>query len=151
MPDFPARHIVLAHAHRLSDPNPEAKKFPDGTIDWGMDARSPRVGWYLQNAKDGTLWNKLLPGEAKVRLDPYENRTTVPTFIIHGTQDYTIPSSVSRELILRLQSWGVECGMNEVEGQGHGFDIVTEETDPQWAYITPGLEFLARHAFAGGE
>jgi pimeloyl-ACP methyl ester carboxylesterase len=148
MPDFPARHIVLAHAHKLSDPNPQARRFPDRTIDWGMDARSPRVGWYLQNAKDGTLWDKLLPGQSRIAFDPYEHRTTVPTFFIHGTEDYTLPPSFSRAMLVQLQNWGVECGMVEAPGQGHGFDTLTEETDPEWEYIYPGLQFLERHAFA---
>jgi acetyl esterase/lipase len=146
MPDFPATHIAMAYAHRLSDPNPDIKRLPDGSVDWGMDPLSPRVGWYLQNAKDGTLWTKLLPGATRRLADPYEHRTTVPTFIVHGTQDHTIPSYVSREMVVRLRNWEVECDIIEAEGFGHGFDVIFEETDPEWdQYIKPGLEFLVQH------
>jgi acetyl esterase/lipase len=112
-----------------------------------MDPHSPRVGYYLQNAKDGTLWNKILPGESRRWVDPYLHRTVVPTFIVHGTDDYNIPLSISRDMIVRLQSWGVECGLVVAQGQGHGFDYLTEESDKEWEYIKPGLEFLLRHAF----
>ena len=147
MPDFRHGLIVLAHAHKLSDPNPDIKKYPDGQIDWGMDPHSPRVGYYLQNAKDGTLWNKILPGESRRWVDPYLHRTVVPTFIVHGTDDYNIPLSISRDMLVRLQSWGAECGLVVAQGQGHGFDYLTEESDKEWEYIKRGLEFLVRHAF----
>lgn len=147
MPDFPQAHIVFAWAHTLSDRNPDVKQFPDGSIDWGMDALSPRVGWYLQNAKQGTLWSSLLTDDTRRLADPYENRTAVPTFIIHGDQEYITPVDVSREMIARLNGWGVECGLIEVEGHGSGFDIFVKESDPEWKYILPGLEFLERHVF----
>jgi pimeloyl-ACP methyl ester carboxylesterase len=145
MPDFPRAHIILAWSQTLSDRNPDVKRFPDGSIDWGMDVHSPRVGWYLQNAKEGTLWSTILPDSTRQMADPFENKTTVPTFIIHGDTDMIIPISISRQMIEKLKSWGVECGFVEAEGQSNGFDVLVEEIEPEWKYILPGLQFIARH------
>jgi pimeloyl-ACP methyl ester carboxylesterase len=146
-PDYPPSHIIFAMSQTLSDPNPKLKRFPDGSLDWGMDVRSPRVGWFIQNAKDGTLWTSIMPGNIRQMADPYENRTTVPTLIVQGTNGHILPIEHTRQMVRKLEGWGVECGLIEAEGEGVGFDFLIEESDSQWQYILPGLQFLARHVF----
>jgi pimeloyl-ACP methyl ester carboxylesterase len=129
MPGFPSIHIAMAYAHRLSDPNPAIKRLPDGSVDWEW-IYYPR-GWDGTYKTPKMLWKKILAGAWRRLADPYERRTTVPTFIVHGTENHTIPSYVSGEMVLRLRNWDVECDIIEAEGFGHGFDFVFEETDPE--------------------
>ncbi|MBC2593962.1 alpha/beta hydrolase [Ruficoccus amylovorans] len=71
----------------------------------------------------------------------FETADVPPVLVIHGTADPTVPISVSRDLVARLQAGGHEVEYLEVKGAGHSFHL-----QPSQADLRPVvLEFLDIH------
>lgn len=53
-----------------------------------------------------------------------------------------VPIELSRELLARLKSAGVRCGMTEVPGEEHTFAAMMEVGSRTWWLQREGFDFL---------
>jgi dipeptidyl aminopeptidase/acylaminoacyl peptidase len=49
-----------------------------------------------------------------------------PSILLHGTTDTAVPISEAREIHAALGKRGVRVELKEIEGEEHGFDLVSE-------------------------
>lgn len=71
---------------------------------------------------------------------------TVPTFVIHGTQDVIAPFAAAERFVRALRDQGVETGFLGLQGKSHVFDVRMKSGGEGWEEcVRPGLDFLIRH------
>lgn len=68
---------------------------------------------------------------------------TVPTYIIHGTEDEIVPFKTSELFIKQLEEGRVKCGFLRLPGVRHIHDLHLKPGDKQWKdQVEPGYRFL---------
>ncbi|GAW20845.1 hypothetical protein ANO14919_103570 [Xylariales sp. No.14919] len=78
---------------------------------------------------------------AQVRAGTY----TIPTYVVHGTEDEIVPFHTAVQFVQALRDQGVEAGLLAVPGARHIHDVdITVGTDRWEAEVAPGYEFLFR-------
>ena len=68
---------------------------------------------------------------------------TVPTYIIHGTQDEIVLFRTAELFIKELEEAKVKCGLLRLPGVRHIHDLHLKPGDKQWRdQVEPGYDFL---------
>jgi len=70
---------------------------------------------------------------------------TVPTLVIHGTKDPTVPFSQAEALVKALKEFGVPHELISVEGGFHAFPVTPHSRNMQTDLVPPVLEFLKKY------
>lgn len=70
---------------------------------------------------------------------------TVPTLVIHGTKDPTVPFSQAETLVETLKEFGVPHRFVSVEGGQHAFPFIPHPRNMQTDLVPLVLEFLENH------
>jgi acetyl esterase/lipase len=73
------------------------------------------------------------------------NSSTVPTLVIHGTKDPTVPFSQAEALVETLKEFRVPHRFISVEGGQHAFPFIPHPRNMQTDLVPPVLEFLKKH------
>ncbi|KAL1918318.1 uncharacterized protein VTP21DRAFT_2978 [Calcarisporiella thermophila] len=69
-----------------------------------------------------------------------------PTYILHGSDDSTVPSSEAKELSEAFKNAGVSYELLLAEGKDHLFYLTLMPGDPEYeALVEPSYRFLDRH------
>ena len=122
---------------------------PEGS-DPKADAPSENIrqAFYLNLLADGRLIQELWPHTPKDldRIDPFlnVNKAWPPVAIVHGTNDTTVPISLSRALETKLISSGVENEFIVVPGEAHNFAARLVKGSETWFLQRKGFEFLEK-------
>ncbi len=78
---------------------------------------------------------------AQVRAGTY----TIPTYMVHGTEDEIVPFHTAVQFVQALRDHGVEGGLLAVPGARHIHDVDVRVGTDRWeAEVGPGYEFLFR-------
>lgn len=77
-------------------------------------------------------------------IDPILNisETFPPVYIAHGQDDIMVPTTLSRDLLAKLQEYGVKCGMTEIPNEGHTFAARMRPGTQTWKLQRDGFDFL---------
>ncbi|TGJ81029.1 hypothetical protein E0Z10_g7743 [Xylaria hypoxylon] len=76
---------------------------------------------------------------AQVRKGTY----TIPTYMIHGTEDEIVPFHTAVNFVQALREYGIEGGLLAVPGARHIHDVGIKAGTDRWeAEVAPGYEFL---------
>ncbi|KAH8697261.1 hypothetical protein BGW36DRAFT_296668 [Talaromyces proteolyticus] len=76
---------------------------------------------------------------ARLRAGQY----TVPTFIIHGSQDEVAPFPAAERFVAEMHTRGVSCEFLSLQGRRHLFDLDLQEGTQKWEdMVAPGYRFL---------
>lgn len=129
----------------VEDPVPTtAKASLEGQQPGPPDFSDPRQAYALTQLANGTLLRAIFPSSAWGQIDPALNITYgfPPTFIVHGKEDTSVPTHLSRHLYSVLSEKGVKCGMREVPGEGHTFAAKMEVGSQTWNIQREGFDFL---------
>ncbi|KAK4031972.1 hypothetical protein C8A01DRAFT_20886 [Parachaetomium inaequale] len=104
----------------------------------------PRQAFAFTQIARGSVFKAIYPAEDWAKVDPLRNISPSfpPTFIVHGTEDVMVPIGLSQELYSALVKNGVECGMEEVPGEGHTFAAKMEVGSRTWELQRKGFDFL---------
>lgn len=104
----------------------------------------PRAAFAFTQIARGTVFKVIYPRAEWDKVDPLRNISSAfpPTFIVHGTEDAMVPLSLSRDLHSALLENGVECGLQEVPGEGHTFAAKMKVDSPTWNLQRKGFDFL---------
>ena len=70
---------------------------------------------------------------------------TVPTLVIHGTADPTVPFNQAEALIEQLKAYGVPHELISIEGAQHAFPITPHPRNQQTDLRAPVMGFLERY------
>lgn len=73
------------------------------------------------------------------------NSSTVPTLVIHGTKDPTVPFSQAEALLETLKDSGVPHRLISIEGGQHAFPITPHPRNMQTDLRPAVMEFLKEH------
>ncbi len=102
----------------------------------------PRQAFAFTQIAQGSVLKAVFPKSQWEKVDPLRNISPLfpPTFIVHGAEDFMVPTRLSRDLHSALVQCGVECGMEEVPGEGHSF--ANRMTTAAWEIQRKGFDFL---------
>lgn len=117
----------------------------EGQAPGAPDFGDPRQAFAFTQIAHGSVLKAVYPkGEWDV-VDPLRNISSSfpPTFIVHGAEDVMVPVRLSQDLFGALQDSGVECGMEEVPGEGHTFAAKMKVGSRTWLLQQKGFDFLA--------
>ncbi|RMZ76239.1 hypothetical protein DV738_g5040, partial [Chaetothyriales sp. CBS 135597] len=79
---------------------------------------------------------------SQIRLGNY----TVPTFLVHGTDDDLIPWQQTQQTYNDLRAKGIEADIRIVQGRKHLFDLYRDSKDNAgWRAVRDGYDFLFEH------
>jgi acetyl esterase/lipase len=70
---------------------------------------------------------------------------TVPTLVIHGTKDPTVPFGQAEALVETLKEFRAPHRFISVEGGQHAFPFIPHPRNMQTDLVPPVLEFLKKH------
>jgi dipeptidyl aminopeptidase/acylaminoacyl peptidase len=73
------------------------------------------------------------------------NATTVPTLVIHGTNDQIVPFSQAEDLVKRLKEYGVPHRIIRVEHGGHAFHFTPHVRNKHSNLMPAVTAFLQEH------
>ena len=73
------------------------------------------------------------------------NATTVPTLVIHGTNDQIVPFSQAEDLVKRLKEYGVPHRFIRVEHGGHAFHFTPHVRNKHSNLMPAVTAFLQEH------
>lgn len=104
----------------------------------------PRQAFAFVQIARGSVLRAVYPRGDWGSVDPLRNVSPSfpPTFIVHGDEDVMVPVRLSRDLHAALVRNGVECGMEEVPGEGHTFAARMEVGSRTWQLQRKGFDFL---------
>ena len=88
------------------------------------------------------LWGGFIGPPASTLVEPGEP----PVFMVHGSEDTTIPARLSYELADAAEDVGIRHELNIVEGAGHGFEATgyfTREVSPGVTLFDRTVAFVA--------
>jgi acetyl esterase/lipase len=104
----------------------------------------PRQAFAFTQIARGSVFKAIYPNGDWDKVDPLRNISPSfpPTFIVHGTEDVMVPIGLSRDLYLELERHGVECGMEEIPGEGHTFAAKMQVGSRTWELQRRGFDFL---------
>jgi acetyl esterase/lipase len=114
----------------------------EGQAPGAPDFSNPRQAFAFTQIARGSVLEAVYPKGEWEKVDPLRNINPCfpPTFIVHGTEDVMVPTRLSRDLYAALVQNGVECGMEEVPGEGHSFANCMSAA--AWDIQRKGFDFL---------
>lgn len=104
----------------------------------------PRQAFAFTQIARGSVFKAVYPSGDWDKVDPLRNidSSFPPTYIVHGTEDVMVPIGLSRTLYSALVESGVQCGMQEVPGEGHTFAAQMQVGSRTWELQRKGFDFL---------
>jgi acetyl esterase/lipase len=104
----------------------------------------PRQAFAFTQIARGSVFKAVYPSGDWDKVDSLGNigPSFPSTFIVHGTEDVMVPIGLSKDLYAALVANGVQCGMQEVPGEGHTFAAKMEVGSRTWELQRKGFDFL---------
>ena len=114
----------------------------EGQAPGAPDFSNPRQAFAFTQIGKGSVLKAVYPKGEWDNVDPLRNISASfpPTFIVHGSEDVMVPTRLSKDLYSALVENGVQCGMEEVPGEGHSF--ANRMTAAAWDIQRKGFDFL---------